>query len=86
MIKEPFKHLIPGKLYRIVRPFADYDGNVYQPGGEYQYLGNGFLPYDDGLTLYFSQADEMLIVRLQWREEAQKDIIEELEAYFDTLT
>jgi hypothetical protein len=84
MKKEPFKHLIPGKHYKIIKTFKDYDGKPYQPGKIYTYLGNDFLPYDDGLTLHFSQSGEVVAVRLQWREEAQKEIIEGLEHYFVT--
>ena len=45
-------------------------------------MGNDFLPYDDGLTLYFSQAFEKVSIRLQWREDAQAAIIDNLAAYF----
>ena len=82
MREEPFKHLLPGQQYAITQSFVDFDGKVYHPGTTCKYLGKNFLPYDDGLTLYFSEAGEVLMIRLQWREEAQKNIIEGLEDYF----
>jgi hypothetical protein len=82
MKKGPFKHLIPGKQYKVARIFLDYDGKPYEVGDTYTFLGTSFLPYDDGLTLYFSQALDKVTVRLQWREVAQKDIIDNLKDYF----
>jgi len=82
MKKESFKHLIPGKQHTTARAFLDYDGKEYQPGKMNKYHGNDFLPYDDGLTLYFLQNGEDLTIRLQWREEEQETIIDNLEDYF----
>lgn len=79
---EPFRHLIPGNCYTIVKPFTDYDGKVHQPGGIYTFMGSDFLPHEDGLALRFTFADEATAFRLQWRAEAQMGIIESLEEYF----
>ena len=82
MDKEPFKHLIPRKLFTIVKPFVDYDGIIHQKGGVYTFVGSDFLPYDDGLTLRFTSEGSAVTFRLQWRAETQMEIIENLEDYF----
>jgi hypothetical protein len=82
MRKEPFKHLLPRQRYKIVKVFVDFDGLEHQPGRLLTFIGSSFLPHDDGLTLYFEYIGEQISFRLQWREEAQAVIIENLENYF----
>jgi hypothetical protein len=82
MRKEPFKHLIPGRQYTIAQAFVDYYGTTYSVGETYTFLGNNFLPYEDGLTLHFAHAFEQVSIYLQWRGETQAAIIDNLEIYF----
>lgn len=77
-----FKHLQPGKRYRVVRGFTDHDGLVHAPGETFVFGGYNFLPYDDGLTLLTEPGGS---IRLQWRPEAQGAVVDELEAYIEAV-
>lgn len=68
----------PGREYVIIRAFTDFDGAERAVGERWTFRGYDFLPYDDGLTLF---TDPGPGVRLQWRREAQAEIIENLGAY-----
>jgi hypothetical protein len=82
MGEQNFKHLIAGRRYRLAKDLVDYDGRTHRAGGIYTFVGNSFLPYDDGLTLKFLFEGDSLRLRLQWRPEAQAEIIDHLENYF----
>jgi hypothetical protein len=80
--RQPFMHLETGARYRVVNPFRDFDGEVHPAGESWVFLGHSFLPYDDGLSLFVSldgKAERQ--IRLQWRPEAQGDVIEGLSRY-----
>ena len=72
-----FMHLVPGKTYKVIRPFTDFDGSIHPEGETWLFKGYNFLPYDDGLTLIVEPGS----VRLQWRPEAQGEIINDLALY-----
>jgi hypothetical protein len=72
-----FMHLVPGKTYRVLTPFTDVDGLTHPEGETWLFKGYNFLPYDDGLTLIIEPGS----LRLQWRPEAQGEIINDLAAY-----
>ena len=80
-----FAHLVPGTRYHVVRAFLDYD-QVGHPVGEcWTYLRHGFLPYEDGLTLFVAMPDRKeRWIRLQWRPERQGAIIDALDSYLST--
>ena len=73
-----FKLLIVGRRYAVIAPFIDYDGRTRQLGETFTYLGHNFLPYEDGLTLNIDPGGS---IRLQWRSEAQGEVIDALERY-----
>lgn len=78
----PFKHLLPGIRYHIIKPFFDYDCIGHPVGESWVFDGSNFLPYDDGLSLFVTQPDgRSQHIRLQWRPEAQGDVIDALERY-----
>jgi hypothetical protein len=68
--------LTPGKKYRVVAAFVDYDGIPHPIGESWRFLANNFLPYDDGLTLYVERDGSEVPFRLQWRAETQGPIID----------
>jgi hypothetical protein len=72
-----FMHLVPGRTYRVLRPFTDFDGVIHPEGETWLFKGYDFLPYDDGLTLWIEPGS----LRLQWRPEAQGEIINALAEY-----
>ncbi len=69
--------LIPGKRYRVVAPFADYDGITHQIGETWTFQSKSFLPYEDGLTLFVDREGSTVQLRLQWRPETQGKIIDQ---------
>ncbi len=72
-----FMHLKPGHRYVVRQAFTDFDGSIHPVGETWTFHGYNFLPYDDGLTLIVEPGS----VRLQWRPEAQGEIINDLEHY-----
>jgi hypothetical protein len=68
--------LTPGKFYRVMRKFKDYDAYLHPAGEQWRFIEKGFLPYEDGLSLMVERQGQKVTIRLQWREEAQAEIIE----------
>jgi acetyl esterase/lipase len=75
--------MIPGKGYRVVKPFTDFDGAVHDSGESWVFTGKNFLPYDDGLTVYVKRDHRDHTFRMQWRDEAQGDVISNFSDYVD---
>jgi len=75
--------MIVGKQYRVVKPFTDFDGRVHDSGESWIFTGKNFLPYDDGLTVYVKRDDRDHTFRMQWRDEAQGNIISHFSDYVD---
>ena len=76
--------LTPGQEYVVVNPFIDYDGIVHGVGEIWTYQGTNFLPYEDGLTLHVLINNKAEVYRLQWRKDAQAEIIENFNDYIQT--
>ena len=68
--------LVSGRTYRVVVAFEDYDRQVHPVGESWRFLRKGFVPYDDGLTLFVEKDGSETSIRLQWRSEAQGNIID----------
>lgn len=76
-------NLLPGQEYLVVKSFIDYDGITHGVGEIWTYQGTNFLPYDDGLTLHVLLNGKAVVYRLQWRKEAQAEIIENFNGYIE---
>ena len=68
--------LVPGQTYRVITTFTDYDGIIHPIGEGWRFVGKNFLPYEDGLSLFVESNGQNVSFRLQWREEAQGEIID----------
>lgn len=68
--------LVPGRRYQVVVAFQDYDGTVHPVGESWRFVSKDFLPYEDGLTLNVEQDGQPASIRLQWRTEAQGQLID----------
>lgn len=77
----PFGHLAPQHDYVVVRAFRDFDGAEHAIGESWTFIGSSFLPYDDGLSLFAVIDGQRRQIRMQWRDEAQGPIIDNLGAY-----
>lgn len=78
----PYRHLRPGHFYRLVRPFTDHDGIRREPPQVWRFVSSTFLPYEDGLTLSFTDdRGNEFKVRLQDRVEEQASVVENLAAH-----
>ena len=78
----PFQHLTPGRRYHVVQAFSDHDA-VHHPVGEtWTFLRSGFLPYEDGLSLFVATPEgSERHIRLQGRPEAEGPIVDHLHRY-----
>ena len=68
--------LVPGQTYRVIKTFVDYDGAVHPVNESWRFVEKNFLPYEDGLSLFVERNQQNVSFRLQWREEAQSQIID----------
>jgi len=77
-----FAHMAPGKRYRVVKAFKDFDGGIHPIGEEWTYIGTAFLPYDDGRSIFVSvDGEREWHIRMQDREEEQRGILDALHEY-----
>lgn len=77
-----FHHMEPGKRYRVIQPFRDFDGQDHPIGETWTYLGTAFLPYDDGRSLFVSvDGDREWHIRMQDRPEEQGPILDSFQTY-----
>ena len=67
--------LNPGKTYRVITEFTDYDGLPHPVGETWTFINHNFLPYEDGLTLNILRDGKNSSIRLQWREDTQGHIV-----------
>lgn len=77
--------LTPGKQYRVVVAFVDFDGMAHPMGESWRFMARNFLPYDDGLTLYVERDGREVSLRLQWRPETQASIIDHFSDFVEEL-
>ncbi len=78
----PYRHLRPGHFYRLDRSFTDHDGRLHTAGICWRFHGHSFLPYEDGLSLFFvDETGHDLHIRLQNRPQEQAAIIDALDRY-----
>jgi len=77
--------MVPNKTYRITQPFTDYDGSVHDIGESWVFVSKNFLPYDDGLTLYIETQGKPGTIRMQWRDEAQGEVISNFSDYVEKI-
>lgn len=73
--------MMPGKSYRVLKAFTDFDGLFHDVGERWIFTGKNFLPYEDGLTLYTEKEGRQGTFRMQWRDEAQGDVISSFSDY-----
>jgi hypothetical protein len=77
-----YEHLVPGRRYRVVKEFIDFDRQVHPVGEEWTFLGTAFLPYDDGRSLFVSlDGVREWHIRMQDRPEEQGGILDNLNVY-----
>lgn len=81
VLNPTFGPLNAGAAYRVVKEFRDFDNRLHAVGEAWTFIGSNFVPYDDGLSLYATIDGGERQVRLQWRPEAQGEIIGHLGEY-----
>jgi len=71
-----------GRQYQVTREFVDYDKCVHPSGERWVFIGSSFVPYEDGMSFFVSFDDvHESQIRLQWRPEAQAEILDKLSEY-----
>ena len=63
--------LRPGRRYRVVQDFRDYDGQLLTAGTTLTFVSQDYFPYDGGRTLHFAER----VVRLAEIVDANDEII-----------
>ena len=74
------------QAYRVIAEFKDYDGIIHPVGEYWHFVEKNFLPYEDGLSLFVEKDGQNVSFRLQWREEAQGQIIDNFSDYVEEVT
>ena len=77
--------LIPGRTYRVIAGFKDYDGIIHSAGETWKFLEKNFLPYEDGLSLFVEMDGQRCQLRLQWRDETQGRIIDGFSGFVEEI-
>lgn len=78
-------NLVKGASYQVIKSFTDYDNNIHQVGEVWIYLGTNYHFYDNGLTLYVIENNENKVYRLQDRDFAQQEVINNFNDYIEQL-
>jgi hypothetical protein len=77
--------MTPGKTYRVIAEFQDYDGRTHSIGETWTYTRHDFLPYEDGLTLYTLREGTTSVIRLQWRDETQGHLVDNFSEFVEEI-
>lgn len=78
--------LMAGRRYRVLKSFADYDGDAHSVGEEWVFLGYSFFPHEDGLSLFISlDGENEWMIRMQSRADQQGEVVNRLETYVTEL-
>lgn len=79
-----YKHLLSGRLYKVIKEFADYDRFVHKAGETWTFLGYSYLPHDNGLSLFVSlDGINEWHLPMQCGEDEQGPIVDRLETYVE---
>ena len=82
----PHTRLTPGTRYRVAKTFTDYDGGVHEAGETWTFLGDNFVPYHDGMSLFVSlDGEREWQIRLEWTDEGQGEILDSVDSWFQPL-
>ena|SRR6187399_1555933 len=57
--------------YEVTKSFVDFDGATHPVGERWRFVGSGFLPYDNGLSLFVQTAEGEWHIRLQLDSDQQ---------------
>ena len=76
-----FTHMVPGRRYRVVQAFTDFDGRVHSVGEVWTFSGENFLPYDDGLSLFVTINGQEEHIRMRLHPEDQGPLVDNFAAY-----
>lgn len=76
-------NLTPQQTYRVINEFKDYDGIIHPVGEHWRFVEKNLLPYEDGLSLFVEKDGQNVSFRLQWREDAQGEIIDNFSDYVE---
>lgn len=74
-----------GKTYEVINTFVDFDSIRRYQGEKWKFVGSSFLPYENGLSLFFKVNGKLEHIRLQTIPEQQLEISENLEHYFSPI-
>lgn len=75
---DPFRHLLSGRDYVVLRPFTDFDGVLHPVGERWRFIGHSFLPYDDGLSLFVEIESQSRQIRMRWIDGDQGEIVDHI--------
>ena len=77
-----YRHLTVGQRYRVAQPFDDFTGRTHPTDEISTFVSWNYLPYDDVLTLFFERDDgSQVVIQLQDRPEAQREVVDALDSY-----
>ncbi len=81
-LQDEYGILKSNNSYKIIKAFTDFSDVHYNVGEELTFIGSNFSPYEDGLSLFFTQDDKEFQIMLCVRPDYQKEISNNLDSYF----
>lgn len=80
-------NLIPGKKYRVVKSFVDYDRIEHKVGEEWFFISTNFNPHADGLTLHVKAQENSgeQVYRLECTDYGQGKIVDNFRDYVEEI-
>lgn len=70
-------------VYRIVRPFFDFDSVMHPVGETWRFVGSNYSAYDDGLSLFVQTDEGEWHIRLQIYPDQQEKLWNEFDQYVE---
>ena len=81
-----YDFLVAGARYRVIKEFADNDGQVHSVGDEWTFLGYSYQRHDEGLSLFVSyDGEQEWHIPMQLSAKEQGPIVDYLSEYVSKL-
>ena len=74
-----------GQVYRVIKPFTDFDGILHPAGKEWTFDEISYLPYDAGLSLFVIENGQRTHYRFWDSVEGQEQLLQTFMNYVELI-